>query len=69
MAKASMVAAIDLKRMVGSIAASYDAKGAIVITVDSEEFRLGVSNLTDREIQDALCVGIHHSLLKTGGAS
>ena len=57
---------IDLKRMAGSIAASYGDKGAVVITVGDDGFRIGVSNLTDRELQDALCVGIHHCVLRAG---
>lgn len=58
------VRAIDLKRMAGSIAANYGDKGAVVITVGEDGFRIGVSNLTDRELQDAFCVGIHHNLLQ-----
>lgn len=62
--KVQNIAAIDLKRMAGSIAASYGDKGAVVITVGDSGFRIGVANLTDRELQDALCIGIHHNLLK-----
>ena len=62
------VAAIDLKRMARSIAANYGDKGAVIITCGPEGFRIGVSGLTDRELQDALCVGIHHNLLAIGEA-
>ena len=54
---------IDLERMAGPIASSYGDKGAVVITVGDDGFRVGVANLTDRELQDALCVAIHHSVL------
>ena len=52
--------------MAGSIATSYGDKGAVIITVGDGGFRVGVSNLTDRELQDALCVAIHHNLLQAG---
>ena len=57
---------LDLKRMAASIAANYGDKGAVVITVGDDGFRIGVSNLTDRELHDALCVGIHHCVLMAG---
>ena len=50
--------------MAASIASNYGDKGAVVITVGDDGFRIGVSNLTDRELQDALCVGIHHCVLR-----
>ena len=62
------LAAVGLERMARSIARSYGDKGAVVITVGESGFRVGVAGLTDRELQDALCVGIHHNLLKIGEA-
>jgi len=47
--------------MARSIAATYGDKGAIVLTVGAEGIRVGVFGLDAREIQDALCVGIHYN--------
>ena len=66
--KTQKIVAIDLERMARSIATSYGDNGAVVITSGPEGFRIGVSGLTDRELQDALCVGIHHNLLVIGEA-
>jgi len=55
------IAPVDLKRMARSIAATYGDKGAIVLTVGAEGIRVGVFGLDAREIQDALCVGIHYN--------
>jgi hypothetical protein len=55
------VAPLDLERMARSIAATYGDKGAIVLTVGAEGTRVGVFGLDAREIQDALCVGIHYN--------
>ena len=57
---------LDLERTARSIASNYGDKGAVVITLGEDGFRIGVSGLTDRELQDALCVGIHHNLLRMG---
>lgn len=55
---------VDLERMARSIAANYGDKGAVIITYGDDGFRIGVSGLDSRELQDALCVGIHHNFLK-----
>ena len=55
------VTPIDLKRMANSIASNYGDKGAIVISVGGDGVRIGVNGLSDREIQDALCVAIHYN--------
>lgn len=52
---------VDLKRMARSIAHTYGDKGAIVLTVGPAGVRVGVHGLDAREIQDALCVGIHYN--------
>jgi hypothetical protein len=52
---------ITLERMARAIAANYGDKGAIVLTVGTEGVRIGVHGLDAREIQDALCVGIHYN--------
>ncbi len=44
-------------------------KGAVVITCGPDEFRIGVSGLTDRELQDALCVAIHYNFCHMEEAS
>ncbi len=56
---------MDLERTARSIATNYGDKGAIVITVSSDGFRIGVADLTDRELQDALCVAIYHNVRKS----
>jgi len=61
MAEAAKVTPLDLKHMARSIAAAYGDKGAIVLTVGAEGIRVGVFGLDAREIQDALCVGIHYN--------
>ena len=63
------LAAVNLERMARAIARGYGDKGAVVITVGESGYRVGVAGLTDRELQDALCVGIHHNLLRIGEAS
>jgi hypothetical protein len=60
MKSAATVQPIDLVRMARSIAQSYGDKGAIVMTVGAD----GVYGLDAREIQDALCVGIHYNFAK-----
>jgi len=47
--------------MARSIAHTYGDKGAIVLTVGPAGVRVGVHGLDAREIQDALCVGIHYN--------
>ncbi len=51
----------SLKHNAASIARNYGDKGAIVITVGDEGMRIGVHGLSDREMQDALCVAIHYN--------
>ena len=51
----------DLKRMARSISRSYGDKGAIVLSVGDDGIRIGVYGLDAKEIQDALCVGIHYN--------
>ncbi len=63
------ITAIDLKRMAGSIAAGYGDKGAVVITCGPDGFRIGVSGLTHRELQDALCVANHYNFCHMEEAS
>ena len=58
------VTPIDLERMARSIANSYGDKGAIILVSGDDGIRVGVWGLTDRETQDALCVGIHHNMLR-----
>jgi len=53
---------IALKNMARSIARSYGDKGAIIITHGEEGTRVGCWGLTDRETQEALCVGIHYNM-------
>ncbi len=53
--------------MAGSIAASYGDKGAIILTVGDEGIRIGIQGLTEREAEEALCVGIHYNLLNAEG--
>lgn len=60
--------AVNLERMARSIARAYGDKGAVVISVGEDGYRVGVANLTDRELQDALCVGIHHNLIRLDNA-
>ena len=59
--KAATVQPVDLVRMARSIAQSYGDKGAVVLTVGKNGIRIGVHGLNAREIQDALCVGIHYN--------
>ena len=61
MSMKAVVRPLDLQRMAGSIAASYGDKGAIILTYGDDGIRVGVSGLTEREAQDALCVGIYHN--------
>ena len=65
--KSKKIIAVDLQRMARSIAASYGDKGAIVLTVSEEGIRIGVQGLTDHEVQEALCVGIHYNMLNAEG--
>ena len=57
---------IGLKRTAASIAANHGDKGAIIISSGEEGVRVGVYGLSDREIQDALCVAIHYNFCMMG---
>jgi hypothetical protein len=61
----SIVRPLDLQRTAASIAANYGDDGAIVITSGKDGIRIGVHNLADSDLQDALCVAIHHAVKKT----
>lgn len=51
---------IPLRKMASAIARQLGHDGAIIITKSSDGFyHVGLSGLTDREIQNALCIGIH----------
>jgi hypothetical protein len=54
---------LDLKHMARSISQSYGDKGAIVLSVGTDGVRVGVYGLDAKEIQDALCVGIHYNFV------
>lgn len=57
---------LDLKRTAAAIASNHGDKGAIVITMGEEGIRVGVHGLSDKEIQDALCVVIHYNFCFMG---
>lgn len=59
----SKVRPIRLERMARSIAAAYGDKGALILTVGDDGVRVGVHGLNAREIQEALCVGIHYNFV------
>jgi len=52
---------MPLKNMAMAIAKQHQHDGAILITKSEEGYHIGVSGLSDREIQEALCIGIHHN--------
>ena len=52
---------LPLNKMARAIARQHGHDGAIIITKSSEGYHLGVSGLSDREVQEALCVGIHQN--------
>jgi hypothetical protein len=60
--KSRIIVPVDLVRMARSVANSYVDTGAIILVSGDEGIRIGVWGLTDRETQDALCVGIHHNI-------
>ena len=62
-----MITNVPLRKMALAIAHQHGADGAIVILKSSDgTYRIGLSGLTDVEIQNALCVGIHHNFLQMG---
>lgn len=51
---------IPLAKMARAVAKQHGHEGAIIITKSSDGvYHVGLAGLTDREIQDGLCVGIH----------
>lgn len=54
---------MPLERLARSIATSLGDKGAIVLSIGAEGVRIGVHGLDAREIQDALCIGIHYNFV------
>ena len=58
-----VVQPMRLERMARSIASAYGDKGAIILTVGENGIRVGVYGLDARDIQDALCVGIHYNFV------
>jgi len=60
---------VPLEDMARAIARQHGHKGAILITVSDDGYHVGVAGLDDREIQDALCVGIHHNLVMVDAAN
>jgi hypothetical protein len=56
---------LDLRRTAAAIASNYGDDGAIVITRGKDGIRVGVHNLDPGDLQDMLCVAIHHAVAKT----
>lgn len=56
---------LDLRRTAAAIASNYGDDGAIVITRGKDGIRVGVHNLAPSDLQDVLCVAIHHAVAKT----
>ena len=52
---------VPLNKMARAIARQHDHDGAIIITKSEQGYHLGVAGLSDREVQEALCVGIHQN--------
>ena len=51
---------MPLRKMARAIAKQHGHDGAIIITKSSDgTYHIGLAGLTDREIQDACCIGIH----------
>lgn len=61
----TIVRPLDLRRMAASIASNYGDDGAIIITRGKDGIRVGVHNLDPSDLQDMLCVAIHHSVART----
>ena len=49
----------------GQIASNYGDDGAVVITTGKDGIRIGVHNLDASDLQDVLCVAIHHAVGQT----
>ena len=52
---------LPLKNMALAIARQHGHDGAIIITKSDEGYHIGVAGLSDHDVQEALCVGIHHN--------
>ena len=54
---------MHLQKMARAIARQHGHDGAIIITKSPEGiYHVGLAGLTDQEVQDACCVGIHLDL-------
>ena len=54
---------MPLRKMARAIAKQHGHDGAIIITKSSDgTYHMGLAGLTDREVQDACCIGIHRNL-------
>lgn len=54
-----------LKDMAASVAAMYGDESAIIVTKGRDGFRIGVSEFSDSDLKEALCVAIYHAVSKT----
>lgn len=55
---------MPLRKTARALARLHGHDGAIIITKSSDGvYHVGLAGLTDREVQDACCVGIHCNLL------
>ena len=52
---------ISLRGLAGTVAAECNDKGALVISYGEQGIRIGVENLTPKELREALCTAIHYS--------
>ena len=52
---------VDLRRTARAMAANYDDKGAVGISVNDEGVRVGTEGLTPDELRHALCVAINYT--------
>ncbi|MCP4406574.1 MAG: hypothetical protein GY807_02205 [Gammaproteobacteria bacterium] len=53
---------MPLRKTALAIARQRGHSGAILITKSEEGYHIGVSGLSDSEIQEALCTAIHHHI-------
>jgi hypothetical protein len=56
-------AGISLRGLAGTVAAECGDDGAVVISYGKEGVRIGVENLTPKELREALCTAIHYSFV------
>ncbi len=54
---------INLRELARTIGAECKDKGAVVISYGEEGVRIGVENLTPKELREALCPAIHYSYI------